>query len=1680
MSFDAHAHVTFNSNVTILSSLDVQNTSSSEHIASKQVVTDASSSIDSRLTALEAGVQTLAPALTATLQNLATSYDGVQSSVTAVEQSGENGVIGPVGPTGPAGATGPTPNFAVVSVGATGPTGPTGPIGLPGADGDAGPPGEQGVPGPHGVKGATGPVGDVGEPGVFSGVLDQSLVPTVTETYDIGVAPVYTLNGVEVAPNEPGALLTTAPVYINTVFSLHTDVMVNSVYIGAAKISGNPATGGVTLPVGSTAGGTSVAGAGLRIAAFGDGSITSPPASNVSPNPPSRLSEDGKYGKGDTILLGDTGYLCTAVNGTALTWVSLGLLRGSQGGEGIMGEPGERGDTGDVGENGDAGDAGEPGAPGPPGATGPQGLPGADGPRGNRGVRGDRGQKGLTGLTGPPGEEGPAGLAGVSGETWRLVQTDLVAGADAVVLCQMPLPANSTGVYEATVVARDAADDASCSFVVSGVFSCNNGRTVSSTPYMLNPIVQFNADAGITASFTSSDSDLTLDPQIQFTATNARTDGSTWKFVASLRALLVVPDPIYPEMVREGEELLRGGLGLQSHGGAYTCKLLPHGNLEVRAAATNALMWSLPNIQRVTVTGGNVVITRLDNTELYRTAYAAVAGSNYLGLDSNGELTLNVSNNPALINPASVLPENCYVSGNDTTLWKSSAAWIPTQALRVGDVLTSLDASTALRFTGTQVVVSSVNSGVVYWTSSPLASPAASSIVLETLLSHYSLPVTSWLAVKPRSVQVHAPQQHDAGSWVWRAGFTDKLVNGDTLRDVNLTPAGNDAVVLSIHPAGYLSLQSGSVVHWTTERSDASTRAAGDTPGEWIVTSAQFTGGNLVATNSSGVVVFTTGATDSAASLSVATFTDSLVGQPRFYLSLESPSNAFLWRSNTQLYPGHVFHNSQMLLSLDSISALYYNQARAAVVLVIMSTGQELASFAAPHGGRLVLNTYTTATSTQDTLLYADANDNIAWNSQNLSALGFATLEQSSTTNAMPPFNATRRAVLQAGVFQTLADTAAVYTLGKEYVTTFTAAHNMATACIVSPNKQFIFELAGGVLRVRQAASGVITWTSYSPSTATDARYITSASINSAVGRFTGTNSAGEVAFSSVFDVASIRVTDEGVVQFLNPEKQLISVLHWGLYTHQRVSVNLPLYSNDKTSSLTLVMGNSNVVQFQLKTNGAIVWQSTSFTTTVPPDFVYFTLTPERKLEIRSLRAANTLIGTVDLGFTVSNVVGVMEVATISNYAQLCFIPYSSDPSSSTPESWTQKVYVSRWVNGTALNNVIITGMGDSTQKLGGTGAALRTIRYFMMLHAGNLVIIDSIDDNKTVWSTPTDGSATQGIALALMSNGAIMGYNREFTKVFTTQRSDMPQYAYLTVDDGIPLLHPLAGFTFDLRQCFYPGNKLPRGYTFGPYLSFDTDGTLYFGNGSLQLPGDYAVMSINTAGEIVFKNAAENVTLANTTNTRVSGPDPGTPTRWLYVGLNETFVVDMDGNYVAYFRKDVSRNTSVPVARLLSTSGTTLSAAASSVFKKLQFAADMIGVSTLFVIQNFLSPVDIFLTITSTIINAIDPTLYVPILSGNQAGSLGAVTDITPLEFISVAKEWSAGNLSSDAGVLFNLNSYTGVSDWNLTELVGIQSRVQKVLDGRTWGEYASSVDASSIISQLIFSRTVRTLSAS
>jgi len=115
---------------------------------------------------------------------------GATGAQGATGPTGPQGIQGATGPTGPQGIQGPTG-----ATGAQGATGPTGPQGIQGATGPTGPQGIQGATGPtgpQGIQGATGPTGPqgiqgaTGPTGPFGVVGSTDLIPTVTETYDIG------------------------------------------------------------------------------------------------------------------------------------------------------------------------------------------------------------------------------------------------------------------------------------------------------------------------------------------------------------------------------------------------------------------------------------------------------------------------------------------------------------------------------------------------------------------------------------------------------------------------------------------------------------------------------------------------------------------------------------------------------------------------------------------------------------------------------------------------------------------------------------------------------------------------------------------------------------------------------------------------------------------------------------------------------------------------------------------------------------------------------------------------------------------------------------------------------------------------------------------------------------------------------------------------------------------------------------------------------------------------------------------------------------------------------------------------------------------------------------------------------------------------------------------------------
>lgn len=365
------------------------------------------------------------------------------------------GETGPVGLTGVPGNTGPTGTFVLGSTGPAGPAGAPGLIGLSGegAQGSTGPTGPTGPSGPTGVKGVK---GDTGPTTKFGATVDQHIIPSATNTYNLG----------------------SEAAFFDYVYAKTLYLSENSLTIGDLTISSAP-DGSLKLPPNATAGGSALSGSGFRIAALIEGTNAAPPASNASAPVPSLLTADGSYAVSDVVVVNRAMWLCTDVNASsgALTWVELGNVQGEKGYEGAAGPRGTKGMKGQRGEKGEKGDAGVRGADGARGATGPRGQRGdafSQIMKGVRGPQGDAGQRGEHGATGPAGQTGMRGPHGASIEDDPALQpiyvvykhTQVAATGNYTPVYTYSLPDNaavsgyvagnvSTLHVSATVVGRD-------------------------------------------------------------------------------------------------------------------------------------------------------------------------------------------------------------------------------------------------------------------------------------------------------------------------------------------------------------------------------------------------------------------------------------------------------------------------------------------------------------------------------------------------------------------------------------------------------------------------------------------------------------------------------------------------------------------------------------------------------------------------------------------------------------------------------------------------------------------------------------------------------------------------------------------------------------------------------------------------------------------------------------------------------------------------------------------------------------------------------------------------------------------------------------------------------------------------------------------------------------------------
>lgn len=326
-----------------------------------------------------------------------------------VGPDGDEGLIGELGPAGDEGDAGDASEEA----GVQGPVGAAGSVGQIGQAGVAGPRGAAGPTGPIGPDGPTGPQGLVGEDSGFGGELSVNLVPSEDYALDLGEA------GVD------GRRLRN--VYAKSlVLDGNTLVFENGISVSS------DGSGSLILPARSLIGGTPLTGNGIRIASYvASGPL---PAQNISPSPPSVLSEDGLYNIGDFVVAkrmdGKLGLqVVAAISQDAnkyLFWENISNdLTGAKGPVGPAGQSafqvGEKGATGpsgpqgNVGLDGERGVKGPGGFSGPQGATGPQGVDGAEGPAGDKGVDGAGGEKGVAGPTGPTGPKGDRGVTGATG-----------------------------------------------------------------------------------------------------------------------------------------------------------------------------------------------------------------------------------------------------------------------------------------------------------------------------------------------------------------------------------------------------------------------------------------------------------------------------------------------------------------------------------------------------------------------------------------------------------------------------------------------------------------------------------------------------------------------------------------------------------------------------------------------------------------------------------------------------------------------------------------------------------------------------------------------------------------------------------------------------------------------------------------------------------------------------------------------------------------------------------------------------------------------------------------------------------------------------------------------------------------------------------------------------------------
>lgn len=609
------------------------------------------------LTTLQTSIEQSVSSMNASLPQL---EQRVQTIEAAILSGGSS--TGPTGPTGPSGATGPEGSYVV---GNTGPPGEPGDFGDNGTDGQSakgvtgatGPTGPDGPTGLKGLKGATGPDGG------FNGTVDRHIVPTDTNTYNLGANDAF----------------------FNYVYAKTLYVSGNSIDIGGATISAG-SDGSLKLPENTTSQGMPLSGAGFRIdAIIRTSDVIPPPSSNVTLTQITRnqVRPDGLYAEWDVIEVNFTLWLCTnvATDGT-LTWVSLGEIFGRQGDNGPPGYRGAEGAQGDTGPAGFIGDPGSNGFDGPTGPTGPAGKPGKNVAGGYRGLQGATGPVGATGplglpgLPGPTGPTGPPGASAVLGSDvtrfFRQQQSmSVVASSTFTPVFTTELDTDSgivvailknTGMLSATatIMGRDRRS--------AKHIACQLHAWVQITPVfkLYTPTLQWTTDANavlpIEAQFAFSTNSVSLLPQIHVEVKNESknaVDGSwaEWNWTVGLEYTAValpassfsvgVNTPAPVSSTPTISLALNSGQ-LLSPSGAYGLKIKLDNDsvfgseqipvLEIAQVVGGTKTWIVPYVGSLVFVEGNLIIKDPLDELILKTNFTAT--NNTLVLQDNGVLEI--------------------------------------------------------------------------------------------------------------------------------------------------------------------------------------------------------------------------------------------------------------------------------------------------------------------------------------------------------------------------------------------------------------------------------------------------------------------------------------------------------------------------------------------------------------------------------------------------------------------------------------------------------------------------------------------------------------------------------------------------------------------------------------------------------------------------------------------------------------------------------------------------------------------------------------------------------------------------------------------------------------------------------------------------------------------------------